>query len=77
MPAVDLHTLVDKVVAIINTIIFLSLRLPYFSTRRGCRRVVKFYRGFLLTKKIGFQPKKKFGDPPRGRFLGFFGGGRI
>ena len=32
--------------------IFLSsslFRVPYFSTRRGCPRVVKFYRGFLLT----------------------------
>jgi hypothetical protein len=50
---------------------FLSFSDTYFSPRRDCPRVVKFYRGFLLTKKIGFQPQKKFGDPPRGRFSGF------
>ena len=37
-----LHTVVENVVASINTVIFSFLFLrPYFSPRRGCPRVVK------------------------------------
>ena len=34
-----------------------------FLQKRGCTRVMKFYRGFLVTK-IGFEAKKNSGGPP-------------
>jgi hypothetical protein len=74
-PAVDLHTLVENVVATINTIIFSSLLLcPYFSTRRGCPRVVKFFLCTYEGKTRWKMAKQNLGDPfwpPGVRFLGF------
>ena len=34
------------------------------SPRRVCATVLKFYMGSKLTKILGFQWKKNFGDPP-------------
>jgi hypothetical protein len=43
------------------------------SHRRGCHRVLQFCVGSKVTKILGFQPEKIFGDPPYPSDYAIFG----